>query len=139
MAELTLAELTLGQSAGSACYPKAMRLRKRRDFVRAQASAVAASGRDVLLLLHRREDDGPLRFGVVASKKVGNAVRRNRGKRLVREWFRHVNCEIRGCDVVVVVRPGAPQRQAGQLAKQLDKVLSKACRRLLAGGRRGRP
>lgn len=47
------------------------------------------------------------RFGITAGKKIGNAVCRNRAKRLIRLAYR--NAEIRlpvGMDIVIVARPG---------------------------------
>lgn len=58
-----------------------------------------------LAVVHVREDrdDGPPRVAVVASRRVGSAVARNRAKRLLREASRHVRwCE--GTDVVLVAR-----------------------------------
>ena len=47
------------------------------------------------------------RLGIVASRKVGPAVVRNRCKRLVREAFRlHPEVFPAGIDVVIIVRPG---------------------------------
>jgi ribonuclease P protein component len=47
-------------------------------------------------------------LGVTVSRKVGNAVQRNRVKRRIREWFRH-NCAALPATVAVVViaREGA--------------------------------
>jgi len=55
-------------------------------------------------------DDGstaPARLGVIASRRVGPAVKRNRGKRLVREIFRrHAADFSTGTNLVVVLRSG---------------------------------
>jgi ribonuclease P protein component len=48
------------------------------------------------------------RLGITVSRRVGNAVHRNRVKRLVREVFRRERALFpEGCDVVVVARSGA--------------------------------
>lgn len=53
-------------------------------------------------LLH---ESGPLRFGVVASRRVGGAIRRNRAKRRLREVFRRNEPrEAVAADVVLIAR-----------------------------------
>jgi ribonuclease P protein component len=87
--------------------PRAQRVRKRPEFLRIQDSPARVGTRHLLFLLAPRTDDGPPRLGVVASRKIGNAVARNRAKRLVREAFRlHQGSLPTGMDVVVIVRPG---------------------------------
>ena len=43
------------------------------------------------------------RLGIIASKKIGNAVVRNLAKRKIREVFRHIKCRIEpAMDIVIV-------------------------------------
>lgn len=64
--------------------------------------------RHFVLLLAAREAPGPARLGVVATKKTGGAVVRNRIKRLCRECFRTTpELVLAGVDLVVIAKPGA--------------------------------
>lgn len=64
-------------------------LKKRSDFLRAaRAKRVVMPG--FILQVRPRHDDGPIRMGFTCSKKVGNAVARNKAKRRLREIARHV-------------------------------------------------
>ena len=63
------------------------RLKQRADFLAAaKGSKVAASA--FVLQARKRTDDGPVRFGFTVSRKVGNAVERNRVRRRLREIVR---------------------------------------------------
>ena len=65
---------------------------------------------------------GP-RIGIVASRKVGNAVTRNRIKRFIREFFRLYRGVIKRCeDIVVIVRPKTGIRGYAEAEEEL-KVL----------------
>ena len=63
------------------------RIRKRRDFLRIQRSGARTRGR-YLTLVGRPGDGSCSRLGIVAPRRLGNAVRRNVIKRRVRELFR---------------------------------------------------
>jgi ribonuclease P protein component len=96
------------------------------------------------VVLRRRGDGEPARLGVVASRKVGTAVARNRGKRLVREWFRR-RAEPVGdsIDLVVILRLGAAelsyQAACAELEATLNKALSRAAGATRRPARRKRP
>lgn len=65
------------------------RLTKRADFqVLTRSHRVHSTS--FVLQSHNRNDDAPLRVGFTCSKKVGNAVARNRAKRRLRELARSV-------------------------------------------------
>ena len=63
------------------------------------------------------------RLGVTVSRKVGNAVVRNRIKRRIREWFRRDRSAIGpGLDLVVIARAGAARMTGPQTSAALARV-----------------
>jgi ribonuclease P protein component len=103
-----------GHEAGSADTPPAVSVRletlkNRPDFL-ACARARKAPMPGFLLQGRDRRDDGDVtRVGFTASKKIGNAVTRNRAKRRMRALAREVIATHgrAGWDYVLVARPGA--------------------------------
>ena len=82
----------------------AQRLRSPADFYEVRRVGRRAEAGPFTLRVRVRAE-GSRRLGVIASRKAGNAVLRNRAKRALRELFRrHPDVLPRACDVVVVVR-----------------------------------
>jgi ribonuclease P protein component len=106
------------------------RLRQRGDFL-AAASGIKASASAFMLQARRRADDGPVRFGFTVSKKVGNAVERNRVRRRLREMVRLAadNRTRAGHDYVLVGRRAALKVPFERMTKDFDGAL----RRVHAG------
>ena len=71
------------------------------------------------------------RYGFSVSKRVGNAVARNRVKRLLREILRQMPLEP-GWDIIFIARPQAATVDYTSLEKSVKGLLSRA--RLLAKG-----
>jgi ribonuclease P protein component len=86
-------------------FPPSQRVKKRLEFQAAQGTGRKAVLPHFVVLLYARAAEGEARLGVVASRRIGNAVARNRAKRLVREAFRATRKLFTpGMDVVVIVR-----------------------------------
>jgi ribonuclease P protein component len=83
-------------------FPASLRLRRRGDFLRIQRHGVKVAA-DPLLGLALRNAQGVTRLGITISKKVGNAVVRNRIRRALREVFRRQRDTFpEGIDLVLI-------------------------------------
>ena len=81
---------------------KDARVRRRSEFERAYAQGVRIYGRFMTLFVVPN-GGANARLGVSATRKLGNAVERNRAKRLVRELFRRSKVAT-GVDIIVIPR-----------------------------------
>jgi ribonuclease P protein component len=74
--------------------------------------------------LKPRGAGAPLRLGITASRKIGNAVQRNRARRLIREAFRAVFSELpSGLDIVVIVRRPLGERKMQAMLEEWRRAL----------------
>lgn len=81
----------------------------------------------VLLVRPRGDDDPTMRIGITVTKKIGNAVVRNRMKRRFRALARETLPElgITGADHVLIGRAGGIERDYSSLAAELKRALKK--------------
>jgi ribonuclease P protein component len=84
-------------------------LRQRADYLRAAQGRKAGTGGFLLQARARDDADPSTRVGFTASKKIGNAVFRNRAKRRLRALAREVLAPHAraGWDYVLVAKPNA--------------------------------
>jgi ribonuclease P protein component len=75
-----------------------------------------------------RNDDDPARLGFTVTKKIGNAVIRNRTRRRLKEAARLVLAEqpVCGMDLVLIGREGTAKRDFGALQDDLRRALTRA-------------
>ncbi len=104
---------------------KKWRLRDNKDFRRIYRAGKAVPGK-YLVVFKKENGIGRTRFGFSVSKKVGNAVVRNRRKRLLREISRKNQASIRqGYDIIVIARAVGKDLSFVELEKDYLKLLKK--------------
>ncbi len=102
---------------------------KRSDFLAANRGKRFATPGFVLLVRDRQDDDPAKRLGITITKKVGNAVVRNRMRRRFRELAREMLADKgkAGSDHVLIGRDGGIERDFGELRADFTKALGKLC------------
>jgi ribonuclease P protein component len=123
-------------------FSRERRLRRRGDFVRVQEEGLRVTAPHFVLLVAAQPEPGPSRLGLVVTRKIGNAVKRNRIKRTCRECFRTSRSLVPpGIDLVVIAREGAAALGTSEVGAEwatVKGVLRKRCKEALAG-KRSRP
>jgi ribonuclease P protein component len=108
--------------------PPPQRLKRRAQFLRvaARGRKVASSG--LVLQALARDEDGPARLGFTVTKKVGNAVVRNRTRRRLKEAARLLLREqpVQGVDLVLIGRDSTRKRPFAALIEDLRRALGRA-------------
>jgi ribonuclease P protein component len=102
-------------------------LTKRADFLAANRGKRVPMPGFVLLVRPRCDDDMTMRVGFTVTKKIGNAVVRNRMKRRFRSLARETLPDhgIAGADHVLIGRAGGIERDYAALADELKRALKK--------------
>ena len=105
----------------------AQRLKRRAEFLRVAGRGRKAAMPGLVLQGMAREDCGPARLGFTVTKKVGNAVVRNRTRRRLREAARLLlrDQPLNGIDLVLIGRDSTRGRPFAALVEDLRRALSR--------------
>ncbi len=103
-------------------FPKEERLLSRSEFLRLSAQGHTLHAPHFIIVY--RSTTGPaIRIGITVSRRVGNAVVRNRLKRLIREFYRQNKGLFPAADYNVIARKGADGLDSRQVAQELVRAL----------------
>ena len=116
-------------------YRKSERLRKNNEFVATmKGKRLSADG---LSLFYRQNGADGFRVGISVGKKLGNAVRRNRLRRRLRDCIgRVIGDRSAGFDLVFVARPELAGKEFEQLMAAVARVLQRSA---VLGDHKGGP
>jgi ribonuclease P protein component len=103
------------------------RLRRRPEFLRVASTGKKAAVGGVVLQALARGDVLPVRLGFTVTKKVGNAVVRNRTRRRLKEAARLVleQRPVAGADLVLIGRNSTRKRNFITLQSDIRRALEK--------------
>jgi ribonuclease P protein component len=112
-------------------FPARLRIKQRRDFLRVQRGGRKHQLRHFMVFAARRVPPSessspplPTRLGITVTRKIGNAVARNRIKRLVREVFRQNRERLpSGLDLVWVAKQGAAEADFAAVLSDLEALV----------------
>ena len=106
----------------------ASRLKRRAEFLRVAAKGRKTATHGLVLQALQREDQGPARIGFTVTKKIGNAVVRNRTRRRLKEAARLelASQQISGVDLVLIGREATRGREFLELRDDFRRALHKA-------------
>ena len=103
------------------------RFKQARDFVRLKAQGRRLARGCVLLNWTELPATGTSRLGVVAAKRIGNAVVRSRAKRLMREAFRiHQHALRTPSEIVLVARDSIAGKEFAEVERDYLASLQSA-------------
>ena len=108
---------------GGKTFPSDFRLLKAEEFRRIRESGRKIHTAHFVVYVVAHSENGA-RVGITVSRKVGNSVKRNRVKRLVREFFRlnrpRINLPV---DISIIAKRGSPALNLQQVSDELAPIL----------------
>ena len=117
-------------------FSRSSRLSRASEFSLVKASGKSWTGKYLVLAILMRDTEEPTRIGIIATKRLGNAVSRNQVRRRIREIFRLNQHRIKkGFWVVTIARLSAAKAAFDELQRDWLRLVERAS--ILAPGSHG--
>lgn len=101
-------------------------LRKKEDFSKIYNKGKSVGDRYVVIF-YRKNGRSESRIAFLASKKVGNAVKRNRARRLMKESYRQLSNKLeKGYDYIFIARNTIEKKKCGEVKRSMESAIKKA-------------
>ena len=104
-------------------FPKQERLLNRKDFVNLNRLGKRYHTKHFLVIIEENKTEIN-RLGVTVTKKIGNAVKRNRVKRLAREFYRlNKHHFSKDCDIVIIGKKNSFLLNYKDIKEELGEII----------------
>jgi ribonuclease P protein component len=108
-------------------FSRSARLSRSSEFRLVKASGKSWTGKYLVLAILMRDTEEPTRIGIIATKRLGNAVSRNQVRRRIREIFRLNQHRIKkGFWVVTIARLSAAKAAFDELQRDWLRLVERA-------------
>ncbi|MCA9383069.1 ribonuclease P protein component [Candidatus Dojkabacteria bacterium] len=106
--------------------PLQNRIRKNPEYKRIYKAGNKFYSKYFTVIIADSPQDSVIRFGIVASKKVGNAVVRNKLKRQAREILKqYLTDEFQNKEIVIILKAEAAEANFQELQTEITNILNK--------------
>ena len=104
-------------------------LTNNRDFQSVYRTGKSLANQYLVMYVKKRDDEEENRVGISVSKKVGNSVKRNRARRLMKESYRHLAGRLPQnvhYDFIIIARNTISGKKCAEVEKSLFSAMKRA-------------
>ena len=106
-------------------FDKKFRLLKSYEFNNMRNKSTKVENKDFYLIFKENLFDNS-RIGLTVSKRIGNAVVRNRIKRIIRDYYRHNRILVsKNIDIIIIAKKYVAGKTNKEIFESLNKVFYK--------------
>ncbi|HBL83939.1 MAG: ribonuclease P protein component [Clostridiales bacterium GWF2_38_85] len=106
---------------------KLLTVKENHLFLRAYSKGKCAVSKSIAVYILKNKRSSDVKYGITVSKDRGNAVVRNRLRRIIRAAYRELYPRIRrGYIIIIVARQGCIGQKSGKIKSELEQLFKKS-------------